>query len=205
MSIESKGDVCEDIKVIERASERLNREMQEGRASLLSCRKGLDEWRDKATRSEEEAKIIRADLEALQAAVCGLTGKEGDVASMVGDLADIARGMAALKAAVEARDVLDARLQASARVASALRAILRDRDESVLRCLDDLDKALRGMPLGETRGRQGERFHRPAIDLRPEDLPGFVASLDQHVLGLEQRVIALEYGREYAATSEGKS
>jgi hypothetical protein len=82
---------------------------------------------------------------------------------------------------------------------------VRDWDESVLRCLDDLDKALRGMPLGETRGRQGERFHRPAIDLRPEDLPGFVASLDQHVLGLEQRVIALEYGREYPATSEGES
>jgi hypothetical protein len=32
-----------------------------------------------------------------------------------------------------------------------------------------------------------------------------VASLDQHVLGLEQRVIALEYGREYPATSEGES
>ena len=96
------------------------------------------------------------------------------------------------RGAVEARDVLDARLQVSARVASALRTLLRDGDAlSVLRCLDDLDKALRGMPLGETRGRQGERFHAPVA--RAEVVPDRPSgSLQDRLAEVERRLTISE-------------
>jgi hypothetical protein len=64
---------------------------------------------------------------------------------------------------------------------------VRDWDESVLRCLDDLDKAIRGMPLGETRGRQGERFHAPVT--RAEVAPDRPAgSLQDRLAEVERRL-----------------
>ena len=215
--------------------------------AITRAAEGLDRV---VTVARENAALWRADVDALQAAIRGLTGKGGTVASMVIDLADIARDMAALKAAVEAatgkrrdkvvdliadlcamgaawveaerreaaaakaseeatialakeqsvrrgaveaRDVLDARLQVSARVASALRTLLRDGDAlSVLRCLDDLDKALRGMPLGETRGRQGERFHAERVtraEVAPDRSSG---SLQDRLAEVERRLTISE-------------
>jgi hypothetical protein len=92
-----------------------------------------------------------------------------------------------LRKAIAEREALDGRLQAAARVASTLRTLVRDWDESVLRCLDDLDKAIRGMPLGETRGRQGERFHAPVT--RAEVAPDRPAgSLQDRLAEVERRL-----------------
>lgn len=59
--------------------------------------------------ARSETTLVRADLEALQAAVRGVTGKEGTVADMVSDLADVGRSNDVAMVAALRRDRDDAR------------------------------------------------------------------------------------------------
>ena len=165
-------------------------------------------------KDEQETKTVRADLEALQAAVRGLTGREGTVSEMVTDLASVGRAVedatialakeqSVRRGAVEARDkaiadreALEARIQVAQVALDAVRLALEGCEDvaAVRIALDRLDRALRGVPAVD-RGRQGERFHAPAtIEERLAEVERLVGSMSNHLAALDQRVAGLGNG-----------
>ncbi len=155
-------------------------------------------------KDEQETKTVRADLEALQAAVRGLTGREGTVSEMVTDLASVGRAVddatialakeqSVRRGAVEARDkaiadreALEARIQVAQVALDAVRLAWTDEDAAPLQdALDRLDRALRGVPAVD-RGRQGERFHAEVAPDRPS------GSLQDRLAEVERRLTISE-------------
>jgi hypothetical protein len=101
------------------AAAELDRELQEERDLRhreQSINRSKTESLDKA---HAEARLVRTDLEVLQAAVRGLTGKEGTVAEMVSALADVGRSKDVAMVAALRRDRDDA-LRREARAVDTL-------------------------------------------------------------------------------------
>ena len=190
--------------------------MQESRETMSDRGDAVRRLVASLEKDEQETKTVRADLEALQAAVRGLTGREGTVSEMVTDLASVGRAaddatialakeQSVRRGAVEARDkaiadreALEARIQVAQVALDAVRLALEGCEDvaAVRIALDRLDRALRGVPaVDRPRGRQGERFHAPAtIEERLAEVERLVGSMSNHLAALDQRVAGLGNG-----------
>lgn len=154
--------------------------------------------------------LVRADLEALQAAVRGLTGREGTVADMISDLADIGRALGAVRdvaaglmgkpapndrvvvtwiqhVAAQHRELGEMALQVRAD-----REALEGRIQGAMVALDALRGAWQSCESADV-ARAFEALERALRGVAPVT-PAVEAKLAEQVKRLDKRVTALEGG-----------
>ncbi len=129
------------------AHQEAERLLDEARQARVEAERRENEARADREHVEDAAKLVRADLDALQAAVRGLTGREGNVAAMIGDLAHVGRvfgDVVSQRADLQAaRDTLST---VSAAVDAVRLAWEGEAAENMIAALDAVDRALRGVP-----------------------------------------------------------
>jgi hypothetical protein len=149
--------------------------------------------------ARNETTLVRADLEALQAAVRGLTGKEGTVADMVSALADVGRSRDVAMVAALRRDRDDA-LRCEARAVDTL-VTARELFEALRAQVQSERSWIAAHPGWERLGRalRGEKAPQdpesePAKDPQTaaiEAIAETVESISEHVAALEQQIAGL--------------
>ncbi len=206
--VESIADLRADLastKAAHAEAERLLSDARDEIATLTESMRHAGEVIRAKDQARIEANLVRADLDALQAAVRGLTGREGDVAAMVGDLAHVGRvfgDVVSLRADLQAaRDTLS---KVSAAVDAVRLAWEGEAAENVIAALDAVDRALRGVPAPASEARQCEActaangtatFHASEEPCDPRECPApgpWAHEVEARIAALSDRLTTLE-------------
>lgn len=201
------------------AHQEAERLLEGARQARVEAERRENEARADREHVEDAAKLVRADLDALQAAVRGLTGREGNVAAMIGDLAHVGRVFGDV---VSQRADLQAARDTLSKVSAAVDAVRLawegEAAENVIAALDAVDRALRGVPAPASEARQCEActaangtatFHAPEEPCDPgadehavRRLSVEIAALQTTVLRQQEAIEAIARAVEVSAVQE---
>lgn len=187
------------------AHQEAERLLDEARQARVEAERRENEARADREHVEDAAKLVRADLDALQAAVRGLTGREGNVAAMIGDLAHVGRVFGDV---VSQRADLQAARDTLSKVSAAVDAVRLawegEAAENVIAALDAVDRALRGVPAPASEARQCEActaangtatFHASEEPCDPRECPApgpWAHEVEARIAALSDRLTTLE-------------